>query len=248
MELPSSSECFITVQHSFHLCAVSYESYDAIVRRPLIYSSRITKKRAYLIMILLWILPVLISLAPFFGLGDFVYNPDIYTCEQKWERQTAIPISIVTFLLPLGVIFILNFQVLKVVHRLQRSVEIINQGDSSPERGGTNSKMLDHPNKQQCSRDDLNPTQEGQEKNQNGSKHMLTTPPQKLSLLVCSMPPSNRNEGHENPAYQPEADDFTTCKNEVICVRRNKYEAQFLSMPSVDTGEDVPNQMNNKNV
>jgi len=233
----------------FHLCAVSHERYDAIVRRPLNYSSRITKKRAFLVMILLWILPVLISLAPFFGLGDFVYNPDIYACEQKWDRQTAIPISIVTFLVPLGVIFILNYQVLKVVHRLQRSVEIINQGDSSPESEGTNSKMLDHPNKQQCSRDDLNPTQDqGQEKNQNGSKNMVSTPPQKLSVLVRSMPPNNRNESHENPAYQPEADDFTTCKNEVICVRRNTYEAQFLSMPSVDIGEDVPNQINNKNV
>lgn len=84
---------FITrvLHHStcFHLCAVSHERYDAIVRRPLNYSGRITKNRAFLIMILLWILPVLISLAPFFGFGDFVYNPDIYACEQKWDRQTG---------------------------------------------------------------------------------------------------------------------------------------------------------------
>lgn len=32
----------------FHLCYVSYERYDAIVRRPLNYSSRITKKKAFL--------------------------------------------------------------------------------------------------------------------------------------------------------------------------------------------------------
>ena len=230
----------------FHLCAVSHERYDAIVRRPLNYSSRITKKRASIVVILLWILPVLISLAPFLGWGDFVYNPDIFTCEQKWDGQTAIPMSIVTFLVPIGVIFILNYQVLKVVHRLQRSAEIINKGVSEPESDGPNSKTQDSRNQQQCFRDDVNPKQhDGQEKHQNGSQKVVTTSPQLLSVIVRNMLSSHRNEGEENPAYQPEPDDYASYKNEVVCERRNVRAAKCLTVRPVDTREDGPNQINN---
>jgi len=168
-----------------HLCAVSSERYDAIVRGPLHYSSRTTKKRAFLVVVLLWILPVLISLAPFLGWGDFVYNPDIFACEQKWEGLTTIPLSIITFLVPLGVIVIPNYQVLKVVHRVQRSVEIINKGVCGPKSEGTNSKSLDYPSQQQCSREDLNPKQhDEQRKNEHLSQKMLTISPQTLNVIV----------------------------------------------------------------
>ena len=244
---------FVTrvLHHStcFHLCAVSYERYYAIVRRPLNYGSRITKKRAFLVVVLLWILPVLISLAPFLGWGDFVYNPDIFACEQKWDGQTAIPMSIVTFLVPLGVIIILNCKVLKVVHRLQRGVEIIHKGISNPESEGPNSKTLDYPSQQQYSRDDLNSKQhEGQRKNRNGPQHMATTSPQMLSVIVCNMLSNQRTQGEENPAYQPEPDDFTRYKNEAVGERSNAYEAQFLSVPFVGTREDCPNEINNNDI
>ena len=244
---------FITrvLHHStcFHLCAVSYERYDAIVRRPLNYNIRITKKRAFLVVVLLWILPVLISLAPFLGLGDFVYNPDIVACEQKWDGQTAIPMSIVTFLVPLGVIIILNCKVLKVVHRLQLSVGIINKGISNPDSEGPNLKTMDYPNQQQYSRDDLNPKQhEGQRRNRNGSQSMATTSPQMLSVIVRNMLSNHRNQGEENPAYQPEPDDFTSYKNEVVCERKNTYKAQFLLVPSDYSREDCPNQINNNDI
>ena len=230
----------------FHLCAVSYERHDAIVRRPLNYSSRITKRRACIVVILLWILPVTISLAPFLGLGDFVYNPDIFTCEQEWDGQTAIPLSIVTFLVPLGVIFILNYQMIKVVHRLQRSVEIINKGVSDPVSERTNSKTPDSRNQQQYFRDDLNSTQyDGQDKNPNGSQKVVTTSHQMLSVTVGNTLSSHRNKGEEDPSYQTQSDDFTSYKNNVVCKRRNTHEAKCLSVRSVDAREDGPNQINN---
>ena len=233
----------------FHLCAVSYERYDAIVRRPLTYSSCITKKRACLVAVLLWILPVLISFATFPVMGDFVYNPDILVCEQKWDGQTAILISIVTFLVPLGVIIILNCKVLKVVHRLQRGVEIIKKGISNPESEGPNSKTLDYPSQQQYSRDDLTPKQhEEQRKNRNGSQHRATTSPQMLRVIVRNMLSNHRNGSEENPAYQPEPEDFPSYKNEVVGKRRNAHEAQFLSVPSVDTRGDCPSHINNSNI
>jgi len=230
----------------FHLCAVSYERHDAIVRRPLTYSSRITKRRACIVVILLWIVPATISLAPFLGLGDFVYNPDIFICEQKWDGQTAISLLTVTFLIPLGVIFILNYQVLRVVYRLQRSVKIINKGVPDPVSDTPNAKTLDSWNQQQCSRDDLNPEKhDGQGKNQDGSQKVVTTSPQMLSVILRNTLSSHTNEDEEDLAYQPQPDDFTSYKNNVVCDQRNTHEAECLSVRSVDTREDGPNQINN---
>ena len=59
---------------------------------------------------------------------------------------------------------------------------------------------------------------------------------------------NHRNQGEEHPAHQPEPDDFTSYKNEVVCERRNTYEAQFLSVSSVYSREDCPNQINNNDI
>ena len=82
-----------------HLCAVSYERYDAIVRNPFIYNGRVTKKRVIQNTALLWLVPVVISLGPFLGWSDYVYSPKIFA----------------SFLVPLGVILFLNYKVLNVV-------------------------------------------------------------------------------------------------------------------------------------
>ena len=124
-----------------HLCAVSWERYNAIVHKPLTYNGRITKKNFLLNITLLWIVPAVISFGPFFGWGDYVYNPDIFVCEQKWDKQTTFPLLITSFLVPLGVIFILNYKVLTVVSYLQRSLCII---------GFKPNEIQDPQNQQQC--------------------------------------------------------------------------------------------------
>ena len=63
-----------------------------------------------------------------------------------------------------------------------------------------------------------------------------------LSVIVRNMLSNHRNQGEENPANQPEPDDFTSYKNEVVGERRNAYDAQFLSVPSVDSRGDCLNQ------
>lgn len=65
----------------FYLCVVFYEWYDVIVRRLLNYNSCIIKKRVFFVVVLLWILLVFIFFVLFFGLGDFIYNLDIFVCE-----------------------------------------------------------------------------------------------------------------------------------------------------------------------
>ena len=73
----------------------------------------------------MWIIPAGISLGPFLGWSDYVYNPAIMVCEQKWDMVTTLPLLATTFLVPLGIIVFLNYRVLKVVSRLQSSLKII---------------------------------------------------------------------------------------------------------------------------
>ena len=95
------------------------------LKNPLTYDGCITKKRAIVNITLMWIIPAGISLGPFLGWSDYVYNPAIMVCEQKWDMVTILPLLATTFLVPLGIIVFLNYRVLKVVSRLQSSFKII---------------------------------------------------------------------------------------------------------------------------
>ena len=109
----------------FHLCAVSYERYNAIFKNPLNYDGHITKKRAIVNVTLLWVVPAAMSLGPLIRWNGSIYDPEMFVCEQKWDGPLTLPYLSVTFLLPLGGIIFLNYRVLKVVRRLQRGMKII---------------------------------------------------------------------------------------------------------------------------
>jgi len=112
---------FIT---TLHLCAVSYERYRAIVKDPLSSDGRITTKKIIISISMLWILPTVISLGPFFGLGAFEYNPKVYACVQRRKNDTAFPYLVILYIVPLSIIFVLNYQVIKVARRLERKVNV----------------------------------------------------------------------------------------------------------------------------
>ena len=69
-----------------HLVAVSYERYSAIVKSPLTYDSTITKSKVAVIA-LIWAIPIPFSIGPFLGLTKYVYNPELFFCEQGWSVQ-----------------------------------------------------------------------------------------------------------------------------------------------------------------
>jgi len=101
-----------------HLVAVYYERYYAIVKSPLTYDGTITKLKLAFI-ILLRIIPVPFSIGPFLGWGKYVYNPEIFYCEQGWavqdgpSRWNMIFFPIVSFVVPFLVIIFLNFSFYK---------------------------------------------------------------------------------------------------------------------------------------
>ena len=101
----------------FHLLAVSYERYKAIVKSPLTYNGDITKFRVMLI-VLIWVIPIPISIGPFIGLGKYVYNPEVFFCQQGWMTQSGSNgwnwlIATSFFAIPFLVILFLNWSVYK---------------------------------------------------------------------------------------------------------------------------------------
>ena len=109
-----------------HLIAISYERYSAIVKSPMTYDGTITKSRAAFI-IFIWIAPIPLSIGPFVGWGHYVYNPEVFFCEQGWSvrddsvtKRAAIFI-IITLLVPILVIVFLNWSVFKTAQTLQHN-------------------------------------------------------------------------------------------------------------------------------
>lgn len=70
-----------------HLIAVSYERYKAIVRSPLTYDGSISKSRVVLIVVI-WKIPIPFSFGPLLGWAKYVYNSELFYCEQGWEVQS----------------------------------------------------------------------------------------------------------------------------------------------------------------
>ena len=103
-----------------HLMAVSYDRYVSIVRSPLTYDGMITKSRVALI-VLIWLIPIApLSIGPFLGWGKFVYNTELFFCQQGWVGQSGSSgwktvIAITLLAVPFLVIAILNWSVYKVV-------------------------------------------------------------------------------------------------------------------------------------
>ena len=100
-----------------HLIAVSYDRYDAIVKSPLTYDGTLTKSKMAFIA-LIWLIPIPISIGPFMGWGNYVYNPEVFFCQQGWTTQSGssawhVMIAIAFLVLPFLVIVILNWSVYK---------------------------------------------------------------------------------------------------------------------------------------
>ncbi|KAL9954384.1 hypothetical protein ACROYT_G041913 [Oculina patagonica] len=109
-----------------HLIAVSYERYIAIVKSPMTYDGSITKSRVVL-MILIWVAPIPLSIGPFVGWGQYVYNPDLFFCEQGWTVQSdstakrTVILAIITLVVPSMIKVFLNWSVLKTANTLQHN-------------------------------------------------------------------------------------------------------------------------------
>ena len=72
-----------------HLIAVSYDRYKAIVKLPLTYDGMVTKSRVVFV-VLIWVASFLLSIGPFFGIGEkYVYKPGLFFCQQGWLAKSG---------------------------------------------------------------------------------------------------------------------------------------------------------------
>ena len=120
--LNSCFQRYFYVNTILHLLAVSYDRYKAIVKSPLTYDSTVTSPKMLLVL-LIWLIPIPLSIGPFLGYGMFVYNPEVYFCENGWLLRSDVPkirkvfFTVVTLLGPFVVIMFLNWSVCKTAKR-----------------------------------------------------------------------------------------------------------------------------------
>ena len=117
-----------------HLLGVSYERYQAIVKSPLTYNGDISKSRVMLI-VLIWVIPIPISIGPFIGWGKYVYNPEVFFCQQGWVRESELNgwnwvIAPAFFAIPFLIILFLNWSVYKTA-KVHANGEVIQIGSIS---------------------------------------------------------------------------------------------------------------------
>ena len=131
----------------FHLMAVSYDRYSAIVKSPLTYHGMMTKARAAF-MVLIWVIPIPFCIGPLLGWGNYDYNPEVFFCQQVWMAQSGLNpwntgVSVVFFVVPFLVIALLTWPVYKTA-KIQANAVVIQIGglNGSENQQQENSRRL----------------------------------------------------------------------------------------------------------
>ena len=103
-----------------HLVAVSYERYNAIVKSPLTYDSSITRSKV-VVIVLIWTVPVLVCTITFFKHGGtLLYYPKLFFCKATTDAPAFhAPAPLIMFVVPISIIFFLNWRLLKTVNSIQ---------------------------------------------------------------------------------------------------------------------------------
>lgn len=97
------------------LCVISVDRYIG-VSYPLRYPTMMTKRRALLVVLLLWMLSVIISIGPLFGWKEPEPEDDSI-CNITEEPGYAIFSAVGSFYLPLTIILVMYCRVYVVAHR-----------------------------------------------------------------------------------------------------------------------------------
>ena len=83
---------YLHINTVLHLVrVVSYDRYQAIVKSPLTYSGVVTYNRVALI-VLIWIIPIPLSIGPFLDWGKYVYIPEVFyrVFSLTWQASMQI--------------------------------------------------------------------------------------------------------------------------------------------------------------
>ncbi|KAK2839112.1 hypothetical protein Q7C36_013926 [Tachysurus vachellii] len=104
------------------LCVISVDRYVG-VSRPLAYSRIVTRRRAALAALSVWLASLLISVGPLLGWKQ-ARSPDDTACDITEEPYYALFSSLASFYIPLAVILAMYCRVYIVAKRTSRSLEL----------------------------------------------------------------------------------------------------------------------------
>lgn len=112
----------------FHLIAASYDRYSAIVKSPLTYSGMMTSSKVAF-MVLIWIIPIVFCIDPFLGGGKYVYNSDVFFCQQQWMTRTdssrwKTAMAVLFFVVPFLAIALMNWSVYKTAKTQANATQV----------------------------------------------------------------------------------------------------------------------------
>lgn len=112
-----------------HLIWISFDRYHAIVKSPLTYSSTMTRLKI-LVVVMIWVSPFPFVINEFVGYGEFVYNPELFFCEDGWEVPTGFSawqsafFVVIGLFIPFAVIMFLNWSVYKKAKLQVHAMEV----------------------------------------------------------------------------------------------------------------------------
>ena len=109
-----------------HLSAISLERFVA-VRWPLSYTSKITPRRTFCVLVYIWFQSFILSLFPFTGFVEHRFNPHIAECEINWMQQPTLTILLLIFyfFVPITIMLVAYMFIFKEVRRNTRRVSSI---------------------------------------------------------------------------------------------------------------------------
>ena len=117
---------FLCASSILHLCAISLERFITI-KWPLQYQNWITKPRVVSVIANIWVVSLLLSLFPYFGIVQHTFNDEILDCEISWEDnpKLAVLLAIFFFLLPFIIMTLTYCYIFKEVTRQTRRISTV---------------------------------------------------------------------------------------------------------------------------
>jgi len=112
----------ILISQSLHTLSVLSVDRCMLFACPIRYKSFFTWKKAFAIIISLWLVSVAISIPPLFGFGDYEYNLAFVFCNARWTGETSGTENIYYILffgletmIPITVLLVVNIWIIKIV-------------------------------------------------------------------------------------------------------------------------------------
>ena len=140
-QLSSVLGVFLCSSSIMHLCAISVERF-IVIRWPLQQHLLITKKRVSFVLVNIWLLSLLFSLFPFFGVVKMTFNVELLDCEIYWTEspEMAVLLACVFFLLPfllMSITYYYIFLEVKIQSRKISAFQLTHHSSAKPRRKST---------------------------------------------------------------------------------------------------------------